>query len=373
MEKNDILSFLSLKLDNIFAKWAEKIIVSADHSLRPSIEHSGKLLFQVILQAYSLPEEDRDILLKSYARITAESKAMHKYNIGLFIYNVNAAKKEVLEEISNYSDGPEIYLSEVFGLFEVIDQFQFHVVTFYTAMKDEQLVEEKKIAKGSHEDRLSILGKMTSSFVHEFRNPLTVVNGFIQLLRAENPNLQYLDIIMEELDQLKFRITQFLMLSKNELTDQDASTFTINELIDQVSSFIYPRLLEVNVELESALEDNLYISGHIEEIRQVLINIIFNALDVMSAQHSKSVLHIKGYRTGDKIILETSNSGPEIPNTILENIFEPFVTTKNTGTGLGLYISKQIIEKHQGELLCHSKPNWTTFTIILNAANSPTT
>lgn len=58
---------------------------------------------------------------------------------------------------------------------------------------------------------------MTSSFVHEFRNPLTSIHGFVQLLRSENPQLPYLDIISNEIEQLKFNISQFLMLSKKKL------------------------------------------------------------------------------------------------------------------------------------------------------------
>ena len=182
------------------------------------------------------------------------------------------------------------------------------------------------------------------------------------------PELPYLDIIAGELDQLKFRITQFLMLSKKEMSEQEASLFTLNELLEQVSSFIYPRLLEVNVELQRELENDLHVKGFIEEFRQVIINIIFNAIEVMASQDSGSLIKIKGYREGDSTILSISNTGPKIPDYLINTIFEPFVTAKKSGTGIGLFVSKEIIEKHQGELLCESDESWTTFTIILPKA-----
>ena len=369
--KIDILSFFHVRKENIFARWKERIMPS-DHILQQTVEESGKLLFSVMLHAFSLPSNERESYLQKIARDTANRKVKENCNIGYFVYHTNIAKNEMLMELTTYPAKRED-LQPIFIQFsDTIDFFLFHAVSHYTDAKDRMIEEKNRYIHESHEDRLTLLGQMTSSFVHEFRNPLTSVHGFIQLLQSEYPDLPYLDIISGELDQLKFRITQFLMLSKREQLDQEIALFSLNELLDQIDSFIYPRLLEVNIELERHLENDLFVNGYIEEMRQVIINIIFNALDVLTGQDAKSAIEIKGYRENQSIILKTSNTGPKIPDYLLDNIFEPFVTTKKSGTGLGLYVCKEIIEKHEGELLCSSDDEWTTFTIILPIAEKRT-
>ncbi len=366
--KYDILSHINLRKENVFNRWKENVISSSDQYIKDSIETHGRQLFDIILHAFSLTDNELENYIHTHALDVASRKLKDHSNIGMFVYNVNIAKNELYHELSHYPASREQIVPYVTQFSYIIDQFLYQAVTHYTNLKDQLIEEKNQYIRSSHEDRLSLLGQMSSSFVHEFRNPLTAVHGFVQLLRSENPELPYLDIIAGELDQLKFRITQFLMLSKKEMSEQEASLFTLNELLEQVSSFIYPRLLEVNVELQRELENDLHVKGFIEEFRQVIINIIFNAIEVMASQDSGSLIKIKGYREGDSTILSISNTGPKIPDYLINTIFEPFVTAKKSGTGIGLFVSKEIIEKHQGELLCESDESWTTFTIILPKA-----
>ncbi|MCR2821097.1 ATP-binding protein [Lederbergia panacisoli] len=363
--KLDIISYMESRQESIFERWKEKIIVP-EHD-REAMIKGGQLLFKVMLHAFSLPKKN----LESYLMLTAENAEAKKIyktsNISYIIYNANIIKNESLIEIAqyraNWEDVKPIYIK----FSDIIDQFLFNITNFYNEIKDET----KQLTEENHEERLTLLGQMTSSFVHEFRNPLTTIHGFVQLLRSENPELPYMDIILNELEQLKFRITQFLMLSRKEVLNHEITLFSLNDLLDQIASFIYPRLLEANVELERELEDNLYVNGYIEEIKQVLINIIFNAIDVLSEQMKASVIKIKGFKTDDEsIVLQTSNTGPKIPEPLLNTIFNPFVTTKKTGTGLGLFVCKEIIEKHNGKLSCTSDDEWTTFTIKLPPAKN---
>src|SRR5690606_37479598 len=102
-----------------------------------------------------------------------------------------------------------------------LDQYLYYSVTCYSDVKNQIIDEKTKFIDTSHKDRLTLLGQMTSSFIHEFRNPLTSIQGFIQLLKSENPQMKYLDIISIELQQLNFRISQFLLLSKKELIGKE--------------------------------------------------------------------------------------------------------------------------------------------------------
>lgn len=367
--KDDVISYLQEKKTTILERWDKKAMHPPDQtgSGQLSTNSVGRFILKVALHGLSLSKAELENYLQANAYKLAKIKIKDNVGIETLVYNVNMARNMLVDELYNYPAHLK-KLEHIFSqLLNIIDRFTFHLISHYCAIKNQMNEEKNRHINSSHEDRLTLLGQMTSSFVHEFRNPLTTVQGFVQLLRAEYPDLPYMDIISAELDQLKFRITQFLMLSKKQVVDQEKVVFSLNDLMDQISAFVYPRLLELNVSLKQELEQNLFVKGVQEEIRQVIINIIFNAIEVMAAESSEAVIHIKGYRKDGKIVLETSNTGPKIPDHLIKNIFEPFVTTKKTGTGLGLYVSKEIIEKHNGKLFCRSNDDWTTFTIILNA------
>ncbi|RWR14612.1 histidine kinase N-terminal domain-containing protein [Siminovitchia fortis] len=364
---DELISFLQQKRSSFLEKWKERAMLPPDLTQlnREKLDNKGKFIYEVALKALSLPKVDLQTYLQASAHKVAQTKIRENSEIELLVYNLNMAKNILCEEVCNFPSEPQILKKFFMHLSYIFDHFSYHSVMHYRRLKQQLNEQDNRYIHSSHEDRLTLLGQMTSSFVHEFRNPLTTVQGFVQLLRAEYPDLPYMDIISSELDQLKFRITQFLMLSKKQEVNQEEVIFSLNELVAQVASFVYPRLLELRVSLHQEMENDLYVKGIQEEVRQVIINIIFNAIEVMASADAESVIHIKGYKKGNSIYLETSNTGPKIPDSLIKDIFEPFVTTKKSGTGLGLYVSRQIIEKHHGQLLCSSNEKWTTFTIIL--------
>jgi signal transduction histidine kinase len=251
------------------------------------------------------------------------------------------------------------------------DTFLYYAVSYYNEQKNKVIEEKNQFIDSTHKDRLTLLGQMTSSFIHEFRNPLTSIQGFIQLLKSDHPEMKYLEIISSELEQLNFRISQFLLLSKKELIGKEKTLFSLNKMMDEVLNFLYPSILDTNVKISVDIKDNMELHGYADEIRQVLINIIFNAIDVLSQYRSDPKIEITGYFVNDTHIkLEIANNGPIIPDNLLKTIFEPFVTTKTLGTGLGLFVCREIIEKHKGILACTSESEQTTFIILLPKTKS---
>jgi signal transduction histidine kinase len=246
------------------------------------------------------------------------------------------------------------------------DKFLYYAVSHYTDAKNKIIDEKTEFINSTHKDRLTLLGQMTSSFIHEFRNPLTSIQGFVQLLKAENPPLNYLDIISNELEQLNFRISQFLLLSKKELIGKEKTIFNLNSLVEEVLIFLYPSILDAKVRIIKEVDESTSLCGYEDEIRQVLINIIFNAIDVLNPYREDPIIEIISFKTSDSYVrLDISNNGPEIPEHLLSSIFEPFVTTKKLGTGLGLFVCREIIEKHKGFLTCESHCDKTIFSMTL--------
>ncbi|PWW27868.1 signal transduction histidine kinase [Cytobacillus oceanisediminis] len=367
IETNDvILELLHNERENLLSEWKNKILITDDDPYKEQIRDNGDAMFNLVIQFLLKSKKDLEGYIQQLAYSVAEQRVKAEINIGDFVYNVNIGRS-IIHKYLNYAD---ISYHELQKYHEKIsycfDKFLYHAVSRYTDAKDQIIREKTQFIDSTHKDRLTLLGQMTSSFIHEFRNPLTSVQGFIQLLKSEHPTMKYLDIISNELEQLNFRISQFLLLSKKELIGKEKITFSLNELIEEVLIFLYPSILDGKVKISQDLQQEIYLKGYADEIRQVLINIIFNAIDVLTQYRSDPVIEIKSKLTGKgQIKLDIANNGPRIPDHLVTSIFEPFVTTKTLGTGLGLFVCREIIEKHQGKLTCDSGPDRTVFSILL--------
>ncbi|CAM3513363.1 sensor histidine kinase [Aeromicrobium ponti] len=367
IETNDVvLELLHNERETLLSEWKNKILITDDDPYKEQIRDNGDAMFNLVIQFLLKSEKDLEGYIQQLAFSVAEQRVKAEINIGDFVYNVNIGRS-IIHKYLNHAD---ISYQELQEYHEKIsycfDKFLYHAVSRYTDAKDQIIREKTQFIDSTHKDRLTLLGQMTSSFIHEFRNPLTSVQGFIQLLKSEHPTMKYLDIISNELEQLNFRISQFLLLSKKELIGKEKITFSLNELIEEVLIFLYPSILDGKVKILQDLQQEIYLKGYADEIRQVLINIIFNAIDVLTQYRSDPVIEIKSKLTGKgQIKLDIANNGPRIPDHLVSSIFEPFVTTKTLGTGLGLFVCREIIEKHQGKLTCDSDPDRTVFSILL--------
>lgn len=361
-----IISHLSSHSEELLQLWTDGIVVYAGDPFLTDMKHNGQSMIELVTQGLGKSEAELEELVEQFALRISEQRVKANINIGAFVYNVNIGRSILYQHLlqSDFSKHELPYAIKRINFF--FDKFLYFSVSYYTEAKNKIIEEKTQFIDTTHKDRLTLLGQMTSSFIHEFRNPLTSIQGFIQLLKAEDPSIKYLDIISSELEQLNFRISQFLLLSKKELIGKDKSLFSLNELIDEVFIFLYPSILDSKVRITRTEVENLEIYGYVDEIRQVLINIIFNAIDVLNGYRMDPVIElICRYDEQGHIIISISNNGPMIPETLLQSIFEPFVTTKTLGTGLGLFVCREIIEKHKGTLACDSTEEKTIFTMTM--------
>ncbi|MGG0649172.1 histidine kinase N-terminal domain-containing protein [Bacillus mycoides] len=191
---------------------------------------------------------------------------------------------------------------------------------------------------------------------------LKPIMGFVKLLKTDHPNLSYLDIISHELDQLNFRISQFLLVSKKEMWNE-SERFLVNDLFQDIIQFLYPSLVNANVLIEKNLPYPIPLVGYRSEVKQVVLNILMNSIDALESVKEERKIIIDVFEEDQAVRIVIKNNGPMIPADNVETIFEPFVTTKKLGTGIGLFVCKQIVEKHNGSILCRSDNDWTEFQI----------
>ncbi|MCZ8524038.1 MULTISPECIES: PAS domain-containing sensor histidine kinase [Paenibacillus] len=219
-------------------------------------------------------------------------------------------------------------------------------------------------------EKLAVAGQLAAGVAHEIRNPLTSLKGFTQFMKSgAQYKEQYLDIMMSELDRIEQIISELLLLARPQAVTY--RTVPLPPILTHVVSLLEPQANLQNVELHS------HASAHLPEIyceenqlKQVFINLVKNALEAMP---KGGALEIAAAPVDDagSIRITFKDNGPGIPEELLKRLGEPFFTTKEKGSGLGLMISQKIIAEHGGRLSVSSrKGGGTTVTVVLPAASS---
>jgi signal transduction histidine kinase len=213
-------------------------------------------------------------------------------------------------------------------------------------------------------ERLAAVGNTVSHIAHEIKNPLAIIGGFAQQLQKipglEEKNQHKLGIIMEEVSRLEDMIAQMRDFVKRPSLKKEAGN--MDTLLDEVVEMFEEILQEQNVTLkrEKAPENPTVNFDH-QQIRQVLINLIKNALEVMP---QGGELTVTSRVRALNLEVSIGDTGQGMTPEIKANIFQPYFTTKEKGTGLGLAISQTILEEHGGSISVDSVPGaGSTFTI----------
>ncbi|WP_113930651.1 HAMP domain-containing sensor histidine kinase [Bacillus sp. P14.5] len=358
--------FLEENFLEFLQTWRKKVVISESDMYKEEVVNNGVRMYELVKRAISSPLSEEEI--KLLARKVARERVESGVNISEFVYNVNVGRSEIIKWVSTSGIGIE----ELHPYFEeinrVFDRFSYFAVRFYSEIKDEQLKEKELYIDQTHKERLTILGQMSSSFVHEFRNPLTSIIGFTKLLKSDFPELPYLDVMSHELDQLNYRISQFLHVSRKEIIESKKEKFLVFTMLSELIEFLYPSLVDGDVQVKSHLDSQVYIKGNKEELRQVFLNLIMNSIDALQQVKRDRRITISCTFENEEILIRIANNGPEISEEALEAIFEPFYTTKELGTGIGLYICRKLVEKHEGSISCTSSVDETAFTVVIPAA-----
>jgi PAS domain S-box-containing protein len=212
-------------------------------------------------------------------------------------------------------------------------------------------------------EKLALLGQMAAGIAHEIRNPLTSIKGFIQLFKSETYQAEYYDIVLSELDRINNIVGEFLVLAK-----PTAAVFAekdVKELIKDVVTLINTQSILNNVQIFVEFESDLpKISCEENQLKQVFLNLLKNAIEAMPSGGNIDV-KVKVKAEGE-ISIQIIDQGIGIPKDRIPTLGEPFYTTKEKGTGLGLMTCYKIIESHSGQLRIDSEVNeGTTIEVIL--------
>ncbi len=211
-------------------------------------------------------------------------------------------------------------------------------------------------------ERLSLVGQMAASITHEIRNPMAVVRGFLQLMHEKSPSSldHYYRIVMEELDRANGIINDFLSLAQNRVADK--ADCHLHKIIYDLSPLLWAdaNLRGQSIELE--LDENVpELRLNSKEIKQLILNLARNGMEAM---HVKGQLTIQTKVDVNGVELIVSDTGAGISKSKLDELFVPFFTTKDQGTGLGLVLCLSIVEHHKGKITVHSEEGVGTSFVV---------
>jgi signal transduction histidine kinase len=219
-------------------------------------------------------------------------------------------------------------------------------------------------------ERLAAVGKMAAMITHEVRNPLSSIGLNTELLEDEvEGNQEARDLVRaihREVDRLTAITEEYLTFAR--LPKPKLAPEAINPLVGAMAAFVRGDLAAKKVELKVDLApgDPIAIIDA-AQLRQCLINLVRNASEALGAKESGTVT-LRTRTSGDRIVIDVEDDGVGIPPDILPRLFDPFFSTKEGGSGLGLALTQQIVKDHGGDLSVHSTVGkGTTFTVSVPA------
>lgn len=255
--------------------------------------------------------------------------------------------------------------------------FIFSAITWITLMLvillienlREQMLLQRELKRS---EKLNVISQLAASVAHEVRNPMTTINGFLQLIMLDDniteKQRSYIDLSLAELHRAQEIINDYLSLAKPN--DRPCQLVNISEELTKTVELMTSYTNIQNVEVSSSIDAHLYIKGNTDEMKQVFINIIKNGIEAMNGSGK---LEIKAYAEKENVVIMISDNGGGMTKEMISRIGTPFYSTKDKGTGIGLTISFQIIEQIKGKIEIKSElGTGTTFIIKLPVYNPET-
>ncbi|MDF1577314.1 MAG: ATP-binding protein [Desulfurivibrionaceae bacterium] len=270
-------------------------------------------------------------------------------------------------------DDPRIYLSE---LIEIVLYLAAGTLTGFIASREAKLRDkyrklseelEEAYERLHHESavllevenqlganqKLSALGELSASLAHEIKNPLSALKGTAEIILDEfpegHPKREFGEIMVKEVDRLNATVNEILQYSKGQTAiGSDYPPEPLNEVVSRLARLLESHLRKkaVTLRIDACPEaDRFMVDG--SKMAQILLNIILNAIDALSANGR---INLKIRPDSREMVIAVSDNGPGIPEEMRPDIFKPFVSGKEHGTGLGLSISAKIVESLGGRI-----------------------
>ncbi|GEM_PF-4756757 len=224
-------------------------------------------------------------------------------------------------------------------------------------------------------DRFSTIGKMSTQIAHEIRNPLNAMGLKLELMeemleeRADDLSVDEMKVavgaIGKEIDRLREITDYYLKFAKFPRVEKE--WLDISVVLTDIVTFYSEEARRKGIEVETNLERPMRVHVDPNLLRHAMANLLKNSIEAMHGQEKGAgKIQVRSWRDGNSVRIQVKDSGPGIPVEVLDRVFEPFFSTKKTGTGLGLTLVQQVLQEHAGEVRVTSEPGQgTTFLVSI--------
>ncbi|MGP4042289.1 ATP-binding protein [Gracilibacillus sp. D59] len=248
------------------------------------------------------------------------------------------------------------------------DQKTTGKILFFVDITDSTKLEKRIIQS----EKLALVGEMAASSAHEIRNPLTVIHGFLSLMKEsmskEEVEKYNFHLMMKEIDRLYSIVEQMLLMSNHKKPEKDM--ILLKDMLADLLPLMNSSLEAKNINVVTDITDEYILADH-KQLKQVFLNLLRNSKDAIG---DNGTIKIVSRVEENKYIIYFSDTGAGIQDSIKDVLFEPFSTSKSNGTGLGLNVVSKIIDNHQGEIAVDSSDSkGTTFKITLPIVKNKST
>lgn len=214
---------------------------------------------------------------------------------------------------------------------------------------------ESAFEKAEKSARMAAIGQLSAAMAHEIRNPLAGIKGAFEIIAKkiskDDKEYQFVDVSQKEINRLEKLTTDFLSFAKPKPPKK--LKITIDSALRSVVDLCREKVIKNNIELKLDIsENNPTVNIDVDQIKQVFLNIILNSIEAIG---NDGILTISAFVRKNCLIIRFSDTGRGMDSDTINKIYEPFFTTKTSGTGLGLSVSYQIIKQHDGNILVESK------------------
>ncbi|CAA0124193.1 Sporulation kinase A [BD1-7 clade bacterium] len=333
------LQFLSNRIRQA-QQQAQHLLIKAD-----TLSELNKEIVQRIRTGVMIFDSNGDLKLSNNAaeKLLLENEDTNK---------IEQQLRELIHRWLNDSKQNHYQLKGMLGKHDVQINFSNigdgdHIIAFIDDMTE--------IAQQALQLKLASLGRLTASIAHEIRNPLSAINHSVQLL-AESPALtdsadqRLFSIVNNHVGRINEIITNIQSMSQNKSVRPER--LNIKSIIEQIQDEYQTKDANCIFEIDSSdgKESGYEAPFDASQLRQVLTNLIDNALRYSNQHTGIPWVGISFRKDSDSVVLDVSDKGQGVPENSIAQLFEPFFTTESTGTGLGLYISRELCTLNQSQL-----------------------
>lgn len=297
---------------------------------------------------------------------------LSEYILYYLLCNMTKSKKNIFK-IVIYFTLIKIFIPTIYsGAIVILDRIIFLILAIlilYLFQIGESMMDLNLNIKKLKKDKL--INDSIFKITHEIKNPIAVCKGYLDMFDVNDAKKseKYVKILKDEIDRTLELLKDFLNFSKINIQKEEIDiAMLLDETYDKFQSYIEASGIQINY---NNIDDEIYIDGDYKRLKQVFINLIKNSMEAIKEKNNgNGEIDLTGSIENDNYVVTLLDNGVGIDSKTMKDIYEPFFTTKQDGTGLGVCFSKEVIDAHNGDIKYYTDfGKWTKVIVKLPIKN----